>query len=43
MYAAVITALALSSATAVMRNVNYDDLLASMRKHASARKYHGVL
>jgi mediator of RNA polymerase II transcription subunit 16 len=39
MYAAVIAALSLSCATAVMRNVNYDDLLATANKHATARKF----
>jgi len=33
-YAAVIAALALSCSSAVMRNVNYDDLLATAHKHA---------
>ena len=38
LYSAVITALSLSCATAVMRNVNYDDILATASKHVSPRK-----
>jgi mediator of RNA polymerase II transcription subunit 16, fungi type len=38
LYAGVVAALSLSCATAVMRNVNYDDLLATANKHATARK-----
>lgn len=38
LYAGVIATLSLSCATAVMRNVNYDDLLATAKKHATARK-----
>ena len=33
-YSAVVAALALSCSTAVMRNVNYDDLIATAHKHA---------
>ncbi|KAN0117358.1 mediator of RNA polymerase-like protein II transcription subunit 16 [Hyaloscypha variabilis] len=37
LYAGVVAALSLSCATAVMRNVNYDDLLATAKKHATAQ------
>lgn len=37
-YSATITALTLACATAIMRNVNPDDLLATAKKHATARK-----
>ncbi|KAK0128828.1 mediator complex subunit [Cadophora gregata] len=35
LYSAVITALSLSCATSVMRNVNYDDILATASKHVN--------
>ncbi|KAH6719322.1 mediator of RNA polymeras-like protein II transcription subunit 16 [Leptodontidium sp. MPI-SDFR-AT-0119] len=43
LYSAVITALSLSCATSVMRNVNYDDLLATASKHASPQFTYDLL
>jgi mediator of RNA polymerase II transcription subunit 16 len=37
MYGATVAAMTLSIATAVMRTVNYDDILATTRKHATPR------
>jgi hypothetical protein len=38
LYAGVVASLSLSCASAIMRNVNYDDLLATANKFATARK-----
>jgi len=38
-YAAVVAALALSCSTAVMRNVNYDDILATAHKHNNSSTF----
>lgn len=37
MYGATIAAVSLSMSTAVMRGVNYDDILATAKKHATPR------
>ena len=37
-YAAVVAAFALSCSIAVMRNVNYDDILATAQKHNNSSK-----
>jgi hypothetical protein len=37
-HAGVVAALALSCSTAVMANINYDDLLATMHKHINGSK-----